>query len=88
EIGFSANRRLLHVQRLSHDPITGAEALDTITAAVTTATGTRIPGLRLAQRRSHALLQALLTFGCQTNGFTNRDLRILTAELRGLPPDE
>src|SRR6516225_1406119 len=24
EIGFSANRRLLHVQRLSHDPITGA----------------------------------------------------------------
>jgi hypothetical protein len=35
---------------------------------------------------SHALLQALLTFGCQTNGFTNRDLRALTTELRGLPP--
>ena len=31
EIGFSANRRLLHVQRLSHDPITGADALATIT---------------------------------------------------------
>ena len=61
EIGFSANRRLLYVQRLSHDPITGTDALDTITAAVTTATGTRIPGLRLAQRRTHALLQALLT---------------------------
>ena len=27
EIGFSANRRLLHVQRLSHDPITGTDAL-------------------------------------------------------------
>jgi hypothetical protein len=26
QIGFSANRRLLGVQRLSHDPITGAEA--------------------------------------------------------------
>ena len=86
EIGFSANRRLLHVQRLSHDPITGADALATITGAVTTATGARIPGLRLAQRRTHALLQALLTFGCHTNGFTNRDLRTLTAELRGLPP--
>jgi hypothetical protein len=86
EIGFSANRRLLHVQRLSHDPITGADALDTITGALTTATGARIPGLRLAQRRSHALLQSLLTFGCQPNGFTNRDLRALTAELRGLPP--
>ncbi|HZE16178.1 MAG TPA: hypothetical protein VE197_10970, partial [Mycobacterium sp.] len=86
EIGFSANRRLLHVQRLSHDPITGAEALATITGTITTATGARIPGLRLAQRRSHALLQALLTFGYQTNGFTNADLRRLTVELRGLPP--
>ncbi|PIJ36165.1 hypothetical protein BMW24_005460 [Mycobacterium heckeshornense] len=86
EIGFSANRRLLHVQRLSHDPITGADALDTITGAVTTATGARIPALRLAERRSHALLQALLTFAYQTNGFTNRDLRALTTKLRGLPP--
>ncbi|WP_245843398.1 hypothetical protein [Mycolicibacterium vulneris] len=86
EIGFSANRRLLHVQRLSHDPITGADALATITGAITTATGVRIPGLRLGQRRSHALLQALLTFGCQPNGFTNRDLRALTTELRGLAP--
>lgn len=67
EIGFTANRRLLHVQRLSHDPITGADALETITSTVTTATGARIPGLRLGQRRSHALLQALLTFACQAN---------------------
>ena len=43
-----------------------------------------MPGLRLAQRRSHALLSALLTFRCHTNGFTNRDLRALTTELRGL----
>src|SRR4029453_1345425 len=86
EIGFSANRRLLHVQRLGHDPITGADALDTISGAVTTPTGTRVPGLRRAQRRSPPLLQALLTFGCQTNGFTNRDLRALTSELRGLQP--
>jgi hypothetical protein len=86
EIGTHANRRLLRVQSLGHDPITGADALDTITAALTTGTGTRVPGLRLAERRSHALLQALLTFGCQTNGFTNRDLRALTTALRGLKP--
>jgi hypothetical protein len=67
EIGTHANRRLLRVQSLGHDPITGADALDAITGALTTATGTRVPGLHLAQRRSHALLQALLTFGCQTN---------------------
>jgi hypothetical protein len=86
EIGLSANRRLLHVQRLGHDPITGADALQAITGTVTTAAGARIPGLRLAQRRSHALLQALLTFASQTNGFTNAHLRALTTELRGLPP--
>lgn len=62
------------------------DALDTITGAVTTSTRARVPGLRPAERRSHALLQALLTFGCQANGFTNRDLRTLTSELRGLAP--
>jgi hypothetical protein len=86
EIGFSANRRLLHVQRLGHDPITGTAALHTITDPVSTATGARVPGLRLADRRSHALLQALLVFRCQPNGFANKDLRTHTAELRGLDP--
>ncbi len=34
EVGFSASRRLLRLERLSHDPITGAEAAE-LTAAVT-----------------------------------------------------
>lgn len=85
EIGFLANRRLLHAQRLSHDPITGADALATLTGAITTSSGTRIPALRLAEPRSQALLGALLTFGCQTHGFTSAELRTLTTELRGLP---
>ena len=46
EIGDTANRRMLGVQRIGHDPITGARSLHTVTAPVTTATGTRIPGLR------------------------------------------
>lgn len=87
EIGFSANRRLLGVQRLDHDPITGTQHLHVLTKPVITATGSRIPGLRLDQPRSHALLSALLTFRTQWNGFTNRDLRHLTAQLRGLHPD-
>ena len=86
EIGFSANRRLLRVQSLSHDPITGAEALHTVTAPITTKTGTRIPGLQLGQQRSHALLAALPLFRLQPDGFANKDLRALTAELRGLDP--
>ena len=39
QIGFTANRRLLRVQRLSHDPTDGADALAAITDPVTTDTG-------------------------------------------------
>ncbi|MDQ5833548.1 MAG: hypothetical protein M3550_10905 [Actinomycetota bacterium] len=88
EIGFTANRRLLGVQRLSRDPITGADALTTITNPVLTDTGTRITGLRFGQQRSHALLTALPTFRLQPNGFANRDLRAVTAALRGLQPHQ
>ncbi len=86
EIGFCANRRLLHVQRLGHDPITGTDALRALTDPVTTATGARVPGLRLAERRSQALFSALLMFRCQPHGFANKDLRAYTTELRGLAP--
>jgi hypothetical protein len=76
---------LLRLEQLSHDPITGAGQVTAITSPVITDAGTRIPGLPLAQARSHALLAALLIFRLQPRGFTNRQLRELTAELRGLP---
>ncbi len=87
EVGFTANRRLLGVQRLDHDPIPGTTALTTVTDPVTTPTGTRVSGLPLGQQRSHALLTALLTFRLQPDGFTNKDLRALTTQLRGLDTD-
>ena len=87
EIGFSANRRLLRVQRLDHDPLTGTQQLHHVLDPVVTDTGTTIPGLRLGQPRSHALLSALLTFRTQIAGFTNRDLRQLAGQLRGLDPE-
>ena len=62
EIGFSANRRLLGVQRLSHNPIRAAEAFTAVHEPIITDTGQRIAGLRLGDRRAHALLQALLVF--------------------------
>jgi len=85
EVGFSATRRLLRHEQLSHDPITAASALAAVTEPVTTSSGTRIPGLPIAAARSHALLAALLIFRLQPAGFTSRDLRELTAQLRGLP---
>ena len=50
---------------------------------ITTEDGQRIPGLRLGDRRAHALLQALLVFRLLPNGFLHRDLRGLLAELLG-----
>jgi hypothetical protein len=88
EIGFHANRRLLGIQRLSHDPIDGTQALHTVTDPVITSNGTRVPGLQLGQQRSHALLTALPIFRLQPDGFSNRDLRPLIAQLRGLVPDD
>ena len=47
QIGYTANRRLLAVQRLSHDPITGADVLHSACDPVIHGDGTRTAGLRL-----------------------------------------
>lgn len=83
QLGFTANRRLLGVQRLSHNPIRGAQAFTELTAPIVTDTGTRIPGLRFGDTRVHALLQALLIHRLLPHGFTNRELRTLIAPLLG-----
>ncbi|MCA1696441.1 MAG: hypothetical protein LC749_17925, partial [Actinobacteria bacterium] len=88
EIGFSANRRLLGVQRLSHNPIRAMEAFHTVHEPIITPDGYRIAGLRLGDRRAHALLQALLVFRLLPNGFLNRDLRRLLADLLGKHPHQ
>src|SRR5215212_10080474 len=87
EIGFKANRRLLTVQRLSHNPIRAAEAFHAVHQPIITDTGARVPGLRLGERRAHALLQALLVFRLLPHGFANRDLRGLLADPSRHPPD-
>jgi len=88
QIGFTANRRLLGVQRLGHDPIRGAQAFTDLTAPIITDAGTRIPGLRFGDARVHALLQALLIHRLLPHGFTNRDLRALVAPLLGTPTED
>jgi len=88
QIGFSANRRLLGVQRISHDPIRGAHAFTDLTAPILTPKGTRIPGLRFGDPRVHALLQALLIHRLLPHGFTNRELRPLIAPLLGTTTED
>jgi hypothetical protein len=88
QIGFAANRRLLGVQTISHDPIAGARAFTALTAPLITPAGTRIPGLRFGDPRAHALLQALLVHRLLPRGFTNRELRTLIAPLLGKTPED
>ena len=86
QIGYTANRRLLAVQRLSHDPITGAEALASTCAPVTHDNGTRVAGLRLTDPRAQALLHILLIFRLHPGGFPSKDLRALLGEYLSRPP--
>ena len=86
EVGFKANRRLLGVQRISHDPVTGADAFAAVTRPVE-AGSQHAPGLHFGDHRAQALLATLLTFRLHPNGFTNRDLRTHLAGLLGADPD-
>ena len=87
QIGFTASRRLLGAQMLSHDPIAGAGALAQVTDPVITPAGTRVAGLRLTGQRSLALLAVLCVFRLLPHGFTNADLRRHLAPLLGKTPE-
>jgi len=90
ELAFAANRRLLHVQQLSHDPILGEETFQTMTTAQTVA-GQRVSGLRFGDPMVLALFTALLLFRHAVRGFSNADLRqtltpLLTCSANDLKP--
>jgi len=87
EIGYSASRRLLGVQRISHDPAEGAAALAALTNPVITPAGTRTAGMPLTSPRVQALLAVLCAFRLLPHGFTHRDLRTHLAPLLGLTPE-
>jgi len=83
QVGFTASRRLLSVQKISHDPAAGTAAITAITAPVTASSGTRIPGLRFTDERVQALLPALCAFRLLPSGCTNREPRTHLAPLPG-----
>jgi hypothetical protein len=85
--GFTATRRLLDVQKISHDPADGQAAITQVCQPLTTAAGARVAGLRLADPRAHALLAAICVFRLLPRGFANRDLRPVAAQLLGVPAE-
>ena len=85
QVGFAANRRLLHVQRTSHDPWHGEDAFAAVSSPAVV-DGQRVPAMRFTDPRVQAPLAALVIFGLLPNGFANRDLRDHLAPLLGLGP--
>ena len=87
KIGFAANRRLLGVQRLSHDCTVAVDVLDRLHRPALI-DGQRASALRFGDRRVQSLFAALLRFDLLPQGFRNRDLRETVAALCGLSPDD
>jgi hypothetical protein len=84
KVGFQANRRLLDVQRISHDCAIGEAAFARVSRPVTVE-GQRAAALRFADPVVQALLSLLVVFRLLPDGWRHRDLGAHLATLLGLP---
>lgn len=87
KIGFAANRRLLTVQRLTHDCLMAEHAFNRVQRPLQV-DGQRASALPFATARVQQLLSALLPFRLLPRGFANADLREQLARLQGIPPQQ
>lgn len=87
KVGFSANRRLLNVQRISHDTSIGEDAFARMQRPAQVQ-GQKAAGLRFADPRVLMLLSALLVFRLLPRGFANADLRRHLSALMGVPAEQ
>jgi len=85
QVGFQANRRLLDVQKISHDCSIGEDAFDRVVRPAEVE-GQRASALRFGDARVQALFSVLVVFSLQLRGFNNREMRTLLAQLLGLDP--
>ncbi len=85
EVGFSANRRLLDVQQLSHDCHVGETTFQQMQRPVAV-DGQRASALRFGDETVQALLQALLVLSILSPGFKQKELKERLAQLLGLDP--
>lgn len=87
QIGFQANRRLLDVQRISHDCAVGQAELDRVVQPLHVK-GQRVAALHFDDQRVQALFSVLVLFVFQVKGFANKDLREPLAHILGLAPEK
>jgi len=86
-VGFQANRRLLNVQQISHDPAMGEAAFEELTQPMEV-DGQRASAMRFGDPTVLAVFLALLVFRLLPRGFSNRELRDCVAPLLGKAPAE
>jgi hypothetical protein len=84
EIGFGANRRLLQIQRLSHDSAIGEARFAQMQHPVLVQ-GQRVSALRFGEPRTQAVLGVLLGFSLNARPFTAAELKPRLAQLLDLP---
>lgn len=85
-VGFQANRRLLEVEKISHDCILTEEQLQQLHHS-RQAGRQRVSALRFGEVKIQALCHAVLLFDLLPTGFSNAQLRARLAPLLGIPPD-
>jgi hypothetical protein len=84
KIGRQINRRLLEVERVSHNSGLSGDSIQRVVQPAVTTDGKRAPGLKFGQPRVMALLLALTLFQHLIDGFRNHDLRKQVADLLGV----
>jgi DNA-binding HxlR family transcriptional regulator len=84
-LGFAANRRLLALEHISHDCTLGEKTFQRLQTPVVRSSQ-RAAALRFGDRRVLALLNALVLFCLQPEGFRHRQLREHYAALLSLNP--
>ena len=86
-IGLAANRRVLEVEKISHDCQIGIEAFEKLQKPATV-DGQHASGLRFGDPRVQALFCVLVMFCLQPEGVRNKQLRPLLAQYLGLEPGQ
>ena len=88
KIGRQINRRLLEVERVSHNSGLSGDSIQRVVQPTVTEGGEKAPSLKFGQPRVMALLLALTLFQHLIDGFHNRDLRGLVVHLLGLTTEQ
>ena len=88
KIGREINRRLLEVERVSHNSGLSGDSIQRVVQPTVTTDGEKAPALKFGQPRVMALFVALTLFQHLIDGFQNRTLRARVVDLLGVTSEQ